>query len=38
MDSVTGVQIVNQAVCISHRTNTLGKGIYPTILLSAMGK
>ena len=25
-------------VCISHRSNNLGKGINPTILLLAMGK
>ena len=30
------VQILNEAVCISHCTNTLGKGLNPTIPLPAM--
>ena len=28
----------DEAVCIAHSTNTLGKGMNPTILTSAMGK
>ena len=32
------VQILNKADCISHSTNTPGKGINPIILPSAMGK
>ena len=32
------VQTLENAVCISHSTNTLGKGMYPTILPPAMGK
>ena len=30
--------ILDKAVCISHSTNTLGKGMNPTILRPAMGK
>ena len=37
MDSVTLVQILHEVACISHCTNTLEKGMNPTIL-SAMGK
>ena len=37
MDTVTQVQFLDEAVCISHNTN-LGKGMSPTILLPAMGK
>ena len=33
-----GVQNLDEAVCISHSTNTLGKGMNPTIFPSAMGK
>ena len=33
-----GVQILDEAVYISHRTNTLGKGMNPTILPPAMDK
>ena len=32
------VQIPDEAVCISHRANTIRKGMYQTILPSAMGK
>ena len=32
------VQILDQANCISHSTNTLGKGMNPIILPPAMGK
>ena len=32
------VQTLDEAVCISHRASTLGKGINPTILPPAMGK
>ena len=38
MDMATQVQILNKAVYISHSTNTLGKGMNPIVLLSAMGK
>ena len=32
------VQILDEADCISHSTNTLGKGMNPIILPSAIGK
>ena len=32
MDVAIQVQILDEAVCISHRTNTFGKGMHPTIL------
>ena len=38
MDMATQVQILDEIDCISHSTNTLGKGINPIILPSAMGK
>ena len=38
MDTVTQVQILDETVCISHRSNTLGKGMNPIILPPAMGK
>ena len=38
MDRVIWVQILDEAVGISHRTNTLGKDMNPTILLPVMGK
>ena len=38
MESVIPVQILNDDVCISNRTNTLGKGMNPTILSPAIGK
>ena len=38
MDSATRVQILDEAGCISHSTNTLGKGMNPIILPPAMGK
>ena len=38
MDTVTQVQILNKTDCISHSTNTLGKGMNPIILPPAMGK
>ena len=34
----TGVQILDEAVCILHSANTLGKGMNPTILSSAISK
>ena len=34
----TQVQILDETDCISHSTNTPGKGINPIILPSAMGK
>ena len=37
-DTETQLQILNDAIFISHCTNTLGKGINPIILLPAMGK
>ena len=38
MDTVTRVQIIDEANCISHSTNTLAKGMNPIILPPAMGK
>ena len=38
MDTATRVQILKEANCISHSTNTLGKGINPIIFPPAMGK
>ena len=38
MDTVTRVQILDETDCISHSTNTLGKGMNPIILPPAMGK
>ena len=38
MDTATRVQILDETDCISHSTNTLGKGMNPIILPSAMGK
>ena len=33
MDTATRVQILDETDCISHNTNTLGKGMNPIILL-----
>ena len=33
-----GVQILGETDCISHNTNSLGKGMNPLILPPAMGK
>ena len=38
MDTATRVQILAETDCISHSTNTLGKGMNPIILPPAMGK
>ena len=38
MDIANWVQILDKAVCISHRANTLEKGMSPTILPLVMGK
>ena len=38
MDSVTRVQIMDETDCISHGTNTLGKGMNSIISPPAMGK
>ncbi len=38
MDMVTRDQILEETDCISHSTNTLGKGMNPIILPPAMGK
>ena len=41
MDIAVGnrqVQILDEAVCIPHSTNILGKGMNTSILLPAMGK
>ena len=38
MDTATRVQILDLTDCISHSTNTLGKGLNPNILPQAMGK
>ena len=37
MDTVTRVQILDKAICISHSANTLGKSVNPNILPPAMG-
>ena len=37
-DTATRVQILDETDCISHSTNTLGKGMNPINLPSAMGK
>ena len=34
----TQIKILDEADCFSHNTNTLGKGMNPIILPSAMGK
>ena len=38
MDTATQVQFLDETDCISHSTNTLGKGMNPIILPPAMGK
>ena len=38
MDTARRVQIQAETDCISHRTNTLGKGMNPIILPPVMGK
>ena len=38
MDTVTRVQILDEAVCISHNANILGKSMSPTTPPSATGK
>ena len=38
MDTASRIQILDESVCISHSTNTLGKGMNPTIFHPAMGK
>ena len=38
MDTTARVQILDETNCVSHSTNTLGKGMNPTILPPAMGK
>ena len=38
MDTAIRVQILDETNCISHSTNTLGKGMNPIILPPAMGK
>ena len=38
MDTVTQVQILDEADCISYNTDTLGKGMNPIILPPARGK
>ena len=38
MDTATRVQILDQIDCISHSTNTLGKGMNPIILPPAMDR
>ena len=38
MDTATRVEILDETDCISHSTNTLGKGMDPIILPPAMGK
>ena len=38
MDTAIRVQFLDKSDCISHSTNTLGKGMNPIILPPAMGK
>ena len=38
MDTASRVQILDLTDCISHRTNTLGKGMNPNILPPTMGE
>ena len=38
MDTATQVQILDETDCISHSSNTLGKGMNPIILPPAMDK
>ena len=38
MNTATRVQILDETHCISHSTNTLGKGMNPIILPPGMGK
>ena len=38
MDTMIQVQFLDKTDCISHSTNTLGKGMNPIILPPAMGK
>ena len=38
MDMATRVQILDEADCISHSTNTLGKGMNPIIFPPVMGE
>ena len=38
MDTMTRIQILDEVDCISHNTNTLGKGMNPIIIPLAMGK
>ena len=38
MDMVAQVQIMDEAVYISHSSDTLRKSMYPSILSTAMGK
>ena len=38
MDTATQVHILDETDCISHSTNTIGKGMNPIILPPTMGK
>ena len=38
MDTVTQIQVLGEAVCISHSTNTIGKSLNPTFLSLIIGK
>ena len=38
MNTATGVQILDETDCISHSTNTLGRGMNPLILPLAIEK
>ena len=38
MDMVTQVEVLDEAICISHGTNTLGKDMNPTILPPGMSE
>ena len=36
MDTLTRLEDLNEDVCLLHRSNTVGKSIYPTTHLQAM--
>ena len=38
MESLTQAQILDETLCVSLHTNTLGKGMNPSFLTVAMGK
>ena len=38
MDTATRIQFLDEAVCISHSANTIGRGMAPNFLLPAKDK